>query len=169
MQTAIALHPIPMTIAYDVLTAAVAAAMTGNELCIATFIHPQLRKLSADAHAQVAPPLASILGKAMPAWYGVAFALILGAAFEHRPLFSGPGLLIASAGLLWAISIVLSVTMLVPINKRIARMNPKQPYPTWLQDRCRWDKLHRIRVEFLIIATLLLLTGLFCGVATHAT
>jgi uncharacterized membrane protein len=152
-----------MTIAYDVLTAAVAGIMAGNEFAVAAFVHPQLRRLSDSTHAQTAVPLAAVLGKAMPFWYGVAFVLILGAAFEHRPVSSGPGMLIASAGLLWAITIVFTVTMLVPINNRIARMNPEQPYPTWQQDRCRWDRLHRVRVELLIIAVLLLLTGLLSG------
>ncbi len=84
-------------------------------------------------------------------------------------MFSGAGLLIAFAAVLWAMTIVFSITMLVPINNRIARMNPHQPYPTWLQDRCRWDQLHRVRVELLIVAVLLLLAGLFGGIATHVS
>ncbi len=141
--------------------------MTGNEFAVAAFVHPQIRKLSDSSHAQAAARLAAALGKAMPLWYGVALALIIGAAFEHRPLTSGPGLLIASAGLLWAITIVFTVTMLVPINNRIARMNPEQPHPTWLQDRCRWDRLHRVRVELLVVALLLLLTGILSAVTSH--
>jgi Domain of unknown function (DUF1772) len=157
-----------ISIVYDVLTATVAATMAGTEFAIAAFAHPQLRKLNPIAHAQAAVPLARILGKTMPLWYGLALVLILGAAFEHRPITSPSGLLITFAAVLWAITIVLSVTMLVPINNRIAGMNPEQPHATWLQDRCRWDKLHRIRVEFLILAVVLLLTGLFTGIATHA-
>jgi hypothetical protein len=99
----------------------------------------------------------------MPFWYGLALALILGAAYEHRPISSGPGALIALAAILWAVTIAFTVTTLVPINNRIAKMNPQQPYPTWLQDRCRWDKLHRIRVELLIAAVVVLLAGLFGG------
>jgi hypothetical protein len=154
-----------MATLYDIATATVAATMVGNEIAVAAFVHPQLRKLNDNAHAQIAQPLAKVLGKAMPLWYGLALLLILGAVFEHRPIFRGPGLLITLAATLWAITIVFTVTMLVPINNRIASMNPQQPYPTWLQDRCRWDKLHRVRVELLIIAILILLTGLF-GVTT---
>jgi uncharacterized membrane protein len=154
-----------MATLYDIATATVAATMAGNEIAVAAFVHPQLRKLNDNAHAQIAQPLARVLGKAMPLWYGLALALILVAVFEHRPIFSGPGLLIACAGLLWILTIVFTVTMLVPINNRIATMNPQQPHPTWLQDRCRWDKLHRVRVEILIVAVLLLLIGLF-GVTT---
>jgi hypothetical protein len=157
-----------MATLYDIATATVVATMAGNELAVAAFVHPQLRKLNAGAHAQTAQPLASVLGKAMPVWYGAALVLILGAIFEHRPISSGAGRLITFAAVLWAVTIAFSIAMLVPINNRIARMNPQQPYPTWLQDRCRWDKLHRVRVELLMIAVLLLFVGLFGGITAHA-
>jgi hypothetical protein len=157
-----------MTIAYDIATAAVTGLMVGNEFAVAAFVHPQLRKLGDSVHAQTAARLAAVLGKAMPLWYGLALVLILGAAFEHRPVTSGPGLFIALAAGLWAAIIVFTVTMLVPINNRIAKMNPEHPYDCWLQDRCRWDQLHQVRVVLLIMAFLLLLTGLF-GSATPIT
>ena len=169
MQRTIASHLITiMTIAYDIATATVAGLMAGNEFAVAAFVHPQLHKLSQSAHAQTAALLARVLGKAMPLWYGVALALLLGAAFEHRPVSSGPGLFILLAAVLWAATIVFTITMLVPINNRIAKMNPEHPYDCWLQDRCRWDQLHQVRVALLIMAFVLLLTGLFGGGATTA-
>jgi hypothetical protein len=158
-----------MAILYDIATATITATMAGNEFAVAAFVHPQLRKLNDNAHAQSAQPLASALGKAMPLWYGLALALILGAVYEHRPVSSASGVLIALAAILWAITIVFTITTLVPINTRIAKMNSQQPYPTWLQDRCRWDKLHRIRVELLLVAVVVLLAGLFGGVTTHTS
>ena len=155
-----------MTIGYDIATAAVTGLMAGNELAVAAFIHPQLRRLSDGVHAQTAAPLAGVLGRAMPIWYGLALVLILGAAFEHRPISSGPGLFLALAAAVWAATILLSVTLLVPINNRIAKMNPEHPYDCWLQDRCRWDQLHQVRVVLLIMAFLLLLTGLFGSAPT---
>jgi uncharacterized membrane protein len=155
-----------MTIAYDIATATVTGLMVGNELAVTAFVHPQLHKLSNSVHAQTASQLASVLGKAMPLWYGLALVFILGAAFEHRPVSSGPGLFIGLAAILWAITIVFTITMLVPINKRIATMNPDHPYDCWLQDRSRWDHLHQTRVALLIMAFILLLTGLFAGAAT---
>jgi hypothetical protein len=157
-----------MSVAYDIATATVAGLMAGNELAVAAFVHPQLRKLSNSVHAQTASPLAIVLGKAMPVWYALALLLILGAAFEHRPVSSGAGLFILLAAVLWAATIVFTITMLVPINKRIATMNPEHPYDCWLQDRARWDQLHQTRVALLIMAFILLLTGLFAG-ATSAT
>jgi len=158
-----------MTIAYDIATVTVTGLMAGNEFAVAAFVHPQLRKLDNSAHVQIAPLLAGVLGKAMPIWYGLALALILGAAFEHRPVSSGRGLFIVLAAVLWAVAIVFSVTMLVPINNRIAKMNPEHPYDCWLQDRCRWDQLHQMRVVLLIMAFLLLLTGLFSSTSTPIT
>jgi uncharacterized membrane protein len=149
-----------MAFAYDLIVATVAATMAGNELAIAAFIHPQLDHLDPETHAKAAAPIARILGKIMPLWYALALALILGATYEHRPLTHGPGLLITLSAALWIATILFTVVLLVPINNRIARMNPEQPHPTWLQDRNRWDRLHRIRVVLLVIAVILLLAGL---------
>jgi hypothetical protein len=149
-----------MTLAYDIATAAVATIMTGNEFAVAAFVHPQLYHLNDTAHAQTAALLARVLGKAMPPWYGIALALIAGAAIEHRPISSGSGLLLAAAAVLWAATIVFTVAALVPINNRIAQLNPVRPYNGWRADRTRWDRLHRIRVVLLIVSVLLLFTAL---------
>jgi uncharacterized membrane protein len=158
-----------MTLAYDVVAATVAATMAGNEFAVAAFIHPQLNHLDPETHARAAPPIASILGKIMPLWYALALALILGTAYEHRPLTHGPGLLISLSAALWIATILFTITMLVPINNRIASMNPDHPHPTWQQDRARWDRLHRIRVALLVIAVILLLVGLLQAPSDLAT
>ena len=155
-----------MSVAYDIATATVTGLMVGNELAVAAFVHPQLHKLGQGTHAQTAAPLAGMLGKAMPIWYGISLVLIGGGAFEHRPVSSGAGLFILLAAVLWAATIVFTITMLVPINNRIAKMNPEHPYDCWLQDRSRWDQLHQTRVVLLIMAFILLLTGLFAGAAS---
>jgi uncharacterized membrane protein len=157
-----------MNIAYDIATATVTGLMAGNEFAVAAFVHPQLHKLGQSVHAKTAATLAGVLGKAMPLWYGIALLLILGAAFEHRPISSSPGEFILLAAVLWAATIVFTIATLVPINNRIAKMNPEQPYDCWLQDRCRWDQLHQVRVALLIMAFILLLTGLFAGAAPTA-
>jgi len=164
MPFATLLHRILMTsIAYDVLTAAVAGTLVGNEIAIAAFVHPQLQRLSVATHAKTAPLLASSLGRFMPLWYALALLLAVGAAFEHGPITSGAGLMIFSAAVLWAIAILFTITSLVPINNRIARMGPEQPHRTWLQDRCRWDRFHRFRVTILTLSLVMLLTGLIEG------
>jgi uncharacterized membrane protein len=150
-----------MSVAYDIATAAIVGLMAGNEFAVAVFVHPQLYKSDDRTHAKIAALLARILGKAMPLWYGLALVFILGAAFEHRPISSGPGLFLILAAGLWAVTIIFTIAMLVPINNRIAKMDPEHPYDCWLQDRRRWDQFHQVRVVLLIMAFLLLLTGLF--------
>jgi anthrone oxygenase-like protein len=149
-----------MPIAYDIATVTLAATLVGNEFAVAAFIHPHIRKLNNSTHAQTAALLAAVLGKAMPLWYGLVLMFLGGAAFEHRPVSRGPGLLLAFAVSIWAATIVFTITMLVPINNRIAKMNTERPYTGWLQDRARWDRLHQIRVVLLSVALVLLLTGL---------
>jgi uncharacterized membrane protein len=152
-----------MSIAYDVLTAAITGTMVGNEFAVAAFVHPQIKKLGDDTHAHIAAPLASVLGKVMPFWYALTLVLILGAAFEHRPLSSGPSLFILLAAAILTLTIIFTLAMLVPLNNRIAEMDPDHPYDCWLRDRCRWDKLHQVRVILLAMTFLLLLTGLLAG------
>jgi uncharacterized membrane protein len=106
------------------------------------------------------PPLATVLGRVMPAWYGLALALLIGAALENRPISHGRGLLIGFAAALWTATIVFTVTMLVPINNRIAKIDSEHPYDAWLSDRDRWDFLHRIRVAALVMSIALLFAGL---------
>ncbi len=77
-----------------------------------------------------------------------------------------PDRLSCPSAVLCVVTILFTITMLVPINNRIARMDHNQPYAEWLLDRARWDRLHSIRVVLLILAVLLLLTGLFGGIAT---
>jgi len=150
-----------MTVAYDIATAAVVGLMAGNEFAVAAFVHPQLYQSDDSTHAKTAALLAKVLGRAMPLWYGLALVLILGAAFEHRPISSGPGLFLILAAGLWAVTIIFTIAILVPINNRIAKMDPEHRYDCWLQDRRRWDQFHQVRVVLLIMAFLLLLTGLF--------
>lgn len=145
---------------FDIITAVIVTTMVGNEFAIAAFVHPQLYRLPSTEHARVASLLARVLGGFMPFWYGLCLLLLIGAAYEHRPLSGGAGLLLACAALLWAGVIVLTVSMLVPINNRIADLDAAAPYSGWLADRARWDNLHRIRVLILTIAVILLLTAL---------
>jgi hypothetical protein len=158
-----------MSIPYDVLTLTVAGIMVGNEFAVAAFVHPQLRRMSQKAHAEAAQLLASSLGRWMPFWYALTLGLMIGAAFEHRPVSGTPDVLIAVAALLWFVAILFTVTKLVPINNRITRMDPDRPHDIWLCDRCQWDKFHRMRVLILAIAFVLLLTGVLQSIAlpTH--
>lgn len=135
---------------------AVLAGLIGSELCVALFVHPTLYQVADETHLRVAQPLARLLGLIMPFWY--CAALVLGIA--ESILCRGPGcawVYVSTA--LVALSIVFSVTALVPINNQIARLNPAAPPENWLALRRRWDRLHKIRIAILVLALVFLALG----------
>ena len=132
------------------------ALMTGSELCIAVFVHPLLRSLPEPQQTSFASRDASLLGRVMPFWYGLSLvSTIIAAARLHR---SGTGWLNLStwSALIQATIILVTVTVLVPLNNRIAKV--REAETGWLSAARRWDSLHRLRVGALLIAVLLLTT-----------
>ena len=140
----------------EIASIVVAGTMTGNEIAVAVFFHPRISRLEDAMHFRAAQTLASALGVAMPFWYGLTFLLTLGVPFVAHPTWSTPWwLALASAGL-YAIMIVYSVLLLVPINTQIARWQSNSPSADWRELRRRWDVLHAVRVGFLVVALTLL-------------
>jgi len=132
--------------------------LVGNEICIA-LIHPTLYRLSKECHLRVAKPLAGLFGRVMPFWYFVVFTLSIAECYLLRA--AGPyigRLLDASTGL-FGLSIIFTLVGLVPINNRIACLDPSNPPANWLELRKRWDRLHLVRIIILLIALLLLALG----------
>ena len=142
----------------NILTITSAGLMVGNELSVSAFVNPALRHLESGPQAQALSILARSLGLAMPFWYGLCLALLVLESFLHRHQITFASLLVAAA--LWAGTIVLSITALVPINNRIASLNTAAPAPGWERDHRRWDALHRVRILLLILALVILVNAL---------
>ena len=53
---------------------------------------------------------------------------------------------------LWVVSIIYTLTALVPINNRIAAWTEASRPADWKISRSRWDLLHRWRVLLLAVA-----------------
>jgi hypothetical protein len=60
---------------------------------------------------------------------------------------------------IWIAIIVYTVTTLVPINNRIARLADGLP-EGWRQEHKRWDMYHRWRILSLVIAMVCLVWGI---------
>jgi hypothetical protein len=135
---------------------AVLGGLIGSELCVALFVHPTLYQVADETHLRVAQPLARLLGLIMPFWYFAV--LVLGIAESILCRSPGCAWVYASTALV-ALSIVFSVTALVPINNQIALLNPAAPPENWLALRRRWDRLHRIRIAVLVLALVFLALG----------
>ena len=137
-----------------VMTITLAGLMTGNELALSAFVNPAVWQLESGPQAQGLSILARSLGRVMPIWYGLCQALLTLESFLHR--HQAPLIPLLTATLIWAGVVLLSISMLVPINNRIALLNTAAPAPGWKHDHRKWDSLHRVRILLLTIAVVVL-------------
>jgi len=143
----------------EIAAIVVAGTMTGNEIAVAVFFHPRISRLEDALHARAAQSLATALGMAMPFWYALTFLFSLATTFTAHTLWSIPWWLALSATALFALMIVYSVLLPVPINNQIAHWQPDSLPANWRLLRRRWDTLHAIRVGVLMIALILLVAS----------
>jgi uncharacterized membrane protein len=129
--------------------------LVGVEFAVSAFINPVLWKLDAAARMHATRLFAALLGAIMPFWYAFCLLLLIAESVmrHHRPGFS---LLAAAAGI-WAAVIVVSITLLVPINNRMAQLNADSSAGQSFLEHKRWDALHRGRILALVAAFVLLL------------
>ena len=134
----------------DLITILLLGLLIGNELAVSLFVNPALWKLAPAPQAQALSLLARVGGKVMPPWYMLCFALLIAEAWLRRHV-AHAGFLYAAV-LLWALVSFYSVTILVPINNQIARLNSDSSVPDWRSKHVRWDTLHRWRVLMITAA-----------------
>jgi len=143
----------------EIAAIVVAGTMTGNEIAVALFFHPRISRLEDAVHVRAAQTLASALGAAMPFWYALTFLLSLAATFAAHAMWSTSWWMALGSAALFAAMIVYSVLLPVPINNQVARWQPDSLPANWRELRRRWDTLHAIRVVFLVVALILLVTS----------
>lgn len=137
----------------------VAGTLTGAELAVAVFVHPRISRLEDAVHARAAQTLAQILGLAMPFWYALTCLLALAVTLVAHTTRSTPWWLALASTVLWALIIVYSLLLPVPINNQVARWQPDSLPANWRDLRRRWDLLHAIRVVFMVMALILLVAS----------
>jgi hypothetical protein len=95
----------------------------------------------------------------MPFWYALTLLLTIAVTLVAHTTRSIPWWLALASAALWAIMIVYSLLLPVPINNQVARWQPDSLPANWRDLRRRWDLLHAIRVVFLVIALILLIAS----------
>ncbi len=145
--------------ALEIAAIVVAGTMTGNEIAVAVFFHPRISRQDDAVHVRAAQALASALGAAMPFWYALTFLLSLAVTFVANTTWSTPWWLALGSAALFAVIIVYTVLLPVPINNQVARWQPDSLPANWRELRQRWDMLHAIRVVFLVVALIFLVTS----------
>lgn len=141
--------------ALQTITLVIAGLMVGNELAVSAFVHPQLYRLDDKTHIASAQAFARIYGAVMPFWYAFTLMLTSITAFLLRQTGT-PLILAAVSATLWLVSILLTVTRLVPINNQVSYWDLENLPNNWQQLRHQWDRLHEVRVFILVVALICL-------------
>jgi Domain of unknown function (DUF1772) len=146
-----------MLTALAVVTATVVGTMVGVEFAVAVFVNPIFLRLPAGPALQARADGGRVLGRVMPFWYIASLILTVGLAVaaQGASATSAAG---AAAGLL-AVSVILSVTLLVPINNRSATWTADSHPADWREQNQRWDRLHYARVAIITAGFVLTLVA----------
>jgi uncharacterized membrane protein len=99
----------------------------------------------------------ALLSRVMPPFWNASVLILIAAAFftrgQARSFF-------ALAAILLAVSLVVTVSVEVPMNRKIALWNASVPPADWAEVRDRWLSFHLIRTIFGFIAFVCATLGL---------
>ncbi|MBV8933323.1 MAG: DUF1772 domain-containing protein [Kutzneria sp.] len=138
-----------------VITATVVGVMVGVEFAVAVFVNPILLRLPAGPSLEARADSARVLGRVMPFWYVGSLLLT---AWLAAVTWGGPAGDAAAAALL-VVSVVMSITLFVPINSRAATWTADDHPANWREQQQRWDRLHYARVAIIVAGFLLTLVA----------
>ncbi|HMG65092.1 MAG TPA: DUF1772 domain-containing protein [Streptosporangiaceae bacterium] len=144
-----------MLSALAVVTATVVGTMVGVEFAVAVFVNPILLRLAAGPSLEARADGARVLGRVMPFWYFGSLILTAGLAAVTWGGSAGAAAIAAAA--LLAVSVVMSIALLVPINNRSATWTADDHPGDWREQQQRWDRLHYVRVAIIVAALVLTL------------
>ncbi len=135
-----------------IVAVVVVGLMVGVEVSVAFVINPIVDRLPGNAGLLARADGGRMLGRAMPFWY---FGSLLLTAATALVLTTGAWAAWTAAAVL-ALSIVLSVAVLVPINNRGKTWTPETAPADWREQAHRWDRYHLVRIALLVAAFALL-------------
>jgi len=125
--------------------------LVGVELGVAALTNPLVAKLPDEPYRMFRSGGGRLFGALMPVWYiGTLVVLIAGAVVSRNVLA-----IVAVA--LMAAAVLLSVTVLVPINNRVVAWRSEADVDRDLAGR--WDRLHWVRVGLLVAMFVALTAG----------
>ena len=140
-----------------VITATVVGVMVGVEFAVAVFVNPMLRRLPVGSSLQARADGGRILGRVMPFWY---FGSLIFTAWLAAANWGGAaGDAAVAAAALFAVSVIMSIALLVPINNRSVTWTAENHPADWREQHQRWDRLHYARVAILVAGFVLTLVA----------
>ncbi|QMV18914.1 DUF1772 domain-containing protein [Granulicella sp. 5B5] len=135
----------------DLITTLSIGMLIGVEFCVSVFINPILDRLDPLTQAHLMRDFAKRLGGAMPFWYGFNLLLLITESVFRRQQPNAA--LLYTAVTLWALTILMTVLILVPINNRMMQLEGAISEQS-KRDHGKWDTLHRLRVVALAAAAI---------------
>lgn len=135
-----------------IVAVVVVGLMVGVEVSVAFVVNPIVDRLPENAGLLARADGGRMLGRAMPFWYFGSLALTVATAL----LAPTAAWAAWTATALLALSIVLSVAVLVPINNRGKTWTPETAPADWREQVGRWDRYHLVRIALLVAAFALL-------------
>jgi hypothetical protein len=125
--------------------------LVGVEFGVAAFTNPLVSKLPDDAYRAFRTGGGRLLGALMPFWYIGTLVVLIADAVLTRDVLA----IVAVA--LMTVAVLLSVTVLVPINNRVGAWQSADDVDRDLAGR--WDRLHWVRVALLFAMFVALAIG----------
>lgn len=135
----------------SIVAVVVVGLMVGVELAVALVMNPIFDRLPQGPGIAARSDGARVLGRVMPFWYVGSTLLVAGTALV-APAAAGPAW---AAVALLLVSVVMSVTLLVPLNNRSAAWTAETVPADWREQRRRWDRLHAVRLVLVVAAFVL--------------
>ena len=142
----------------EVVTTVVVGVMVGVEFSVAFVMNRILNALPEDSSQLGHAHGGRMLGAVMPVWY-IGSLVLVGIWAVAKWQHDGAALVI-TAGALLALSVVMSVLLLVPINNRNKAWTPENRPEDWRTQLSRWERWHYLRVAVIIAAFALLVAAL---------
>lgn len=127
--------------------------MVGVEIAVAAFTNPVFARLPDDGFAQARSDGSRVLGKVMPFWYIASLLVLIATA-----VVTWQNWFIITAAAVMALVVLMTVTLMVPVNNRISRWSGVDDVSR--DDAGLWDRLHWRRVFLLVAVFALLVVGL---------
>ncbi|MGH3677382.1 MAG: anthrone oxygenase family protein [Mycobacterium sp.] len=132
----------------EIVALVIAGPMVGSEIAVAAFTNPIFGRLPDEAYRQARSDGSRLLGRVMPFWYIGTLVVLIAAA-----VVTSNGLIITAAALM-AFVVLLTVTLMVPINNRISAWSETADASRDVARR--WDRMHWLRVAILVLMFVLL-------------
>jgi uncharacterized membrane protein len=140
-----------------IVTATIIGTMVGVEFAVSFFLNPIILRLPAGPSLEAQADGARVLGRAMPPWYVVSLVLTVGLAAATWGSVSAQASVIAV--ILFLLNFVMSLALLVPINRRAMRWTPDEHPADWRKQAQRWNRVNHVRVAFILAAFALVLVA----------